>query len=146
MRILLDANILIRLAKPDDKQHETVVRALESLHKNQIERCIVPQCIYEFYVVATRPLENNGLGWEPTKASNTISVFRERFSLIHDSAEVYLVWQDFMTQYQVRGKPSHDARLAAAMIVHKIPQILTFNGGDFARFVSKIDVVDPMSF
>jgi hypothetical protein len=38
----------------------------------------------------------------------------------------------------------HDARLAASMIVHDVPQILTLNVADFARF-SQIRAVHPAS-
>ncbi len=34
----------------------------------------------------------------------------------------------------VRREDAHDARLVAAMLVHKISQILTFNTQDFQRY------------
>ena len=36
----------------------------------------------------------------------------------------------------------HDARLVAAMLVHKLTHILTFNSDDFRRY-SEIIVVNP---
>ena len=47
-----------------------------------------------------------------------------------------------MTQYQVAGKNAHDACLVAAMLLHGIPRLLTFNRRDFQRF-STIEVVSP---
>jgi predicted nucleic acid-binding protein len=41
----------------------------------------------------------------------------------------------------VIGNQVYDARLAAAMIVHRIGRILTFNAGDFARY--GIEVIHP---
>ncbi len=46
--------------------------------------------------------------------------------------------------HSVRGVQVHDARLAAAMRVHGIPYILTFNGSDFERY-SGIGIADPRS-
>jgi hypothetical protein len=37
---------------------------------------------------------------------------------------------------------AHDARLVAAMIVHGVTHLLTFNGADFARY-SGIRITDP---
>jgi hypothetical protein len=43
--------------------------------------------------------------------------------------------------YQVSGKNAHDARLVAAMLVHGIESILTFNTQDFFRY-GEIRVLD----
>jgi predicted nucleic acid-binding protein len=45
-------------------------------------------------------------------------------------------------KYQVVGKNAHDARLVAAMIVHGIERILTFNNTHFQRY-QEIDVISP---
>jgi predicted nucleic acid-binding protein len=45
-------------------------------------------------------------------------------------------------KYQVTGKPAHDARLVAAMHVHGISAILTFDRTGFSRY-DGIEVIDP---
>jgi hypothetical protein len=40
------------------------------------------------------------------------------------------------------GVEVHDARLVAAMLVHAIPNLLTFNLADFKRF-KQVRVVSP---
>jgi predicted nucleic acid-binding protein len=47
-------------------------------------------------------------------------------------------------QYQVSGKQAHDARIVAAMNVHKLTHLLTFNTADFKRY-DGITVVNPSS-
>jgi predicted nucleic acid-binding protein len=47
-----------------------------------------------------------------------------------------------VVQHRVSGKSVHDARLVAAMIVHGIGEILTFNMQDFTRY-TEISVLDP---
>jgi predicted nucleic acid-binding protein len=45
--------------------------------------------------------------------------------------------------YGVKGVNVHDARLVAAMLVHGLTHILTFNISDFARY-SEITAVHPI--
>ena len=45
-------------------------------------------------------------------------------------------------QHKVIGRQAHDARLVAAMKVHNVTHLLTFNPDDFKRF-SEITVVNP---
>lgn len=47
-----------------------------------------------------------------------------------------------MEQHAIIGKSAHDARLAAALLAHGIPAILTFNVRDFARY-GVFSVLDP---
>jgi hypothetical protein len=44
-------------------------------------------------------------------------------------------------RHGVIGAKVHDARLGAAMTVHGVRRLLTFNTGDFARY--GIEVVQP---
>ena len=44
--------------------------------------------------------------------------------------------------HSVSGKQAHDTRIAAAMNVYGISQLLTFNVGDFKRF-QNISIIDP---
>jgi predicted nucleic acid-binding protein len=50
--------------------------------------------------------------------------------------------------HQITGKNAHDARIVAAMSVHGIDRLLTFNKPDFQRYhgirvVSPHDVLGP---
>lgn len=52
-------------------------------------------------------------------------------------------WRRLVVQHNVPGVKVHDARLVAAMNVHNVPRILTFNAGDFLRY--GIEVIEPQS-
>lgn len=104
--------------------------------------CLVPQNIYEFWVVATRPIDKNGLGLSAGDARSTVDELLLRFPLLRDERGVFGHWISLVTLQQVIGKNAHDARLAAAMLRHSITLLLTFNVGDFKRF-SPIQVLDP---
>jgi len=51
-------------------------------------------------------------------------------------------WKDLVIRYAVSGTKAYDARLVAAMKVHRIAEILTFNTTDFTRY-SGISVRSP---
>lgn len=142
--ILLDTNILLRFAKPIDPAH-AVVRAVLHHYLSYGEiLCIVPQNIYEFWAVASRPIANNGLGLSiaecETEVNDIVSIFR----FVPDSAMVYAEWYTLVRNHGCQGKVSHDARLIAAMKAAGIDTILTFNTGDFVRYAG-INVVDPIT-
>ncbi len=59
MNVLLDANVLIRLADPTSKAHTIAATAVSTLRAQGDSLYIVPQSIYEFWAVATRPIANN---------------------------------------------------------------------------------------
>jgi predicted nucleic acid-binding protein len=67
---------------------------------------------------------------------------KSMFTLLPDAPAIYPAWEELVTRYQVLGKPAHDARLVAAMQVHRIASILTFDRTGFSRYAG-IEVVHP---
>ena len=64
------------------------------------------------------------------------------FLLLPDAPAIYPASERLVIQHQVSGKPTHDARLVAAMLVHGVTAILTFDKPGFSRYPG-IDVVHP---
>ena len=60
--------------------------------------------------------------------------FKEMFTILPDTPDIYPVWEDLVTRHRVIGKPAHDARLVAAMKVHGLTAILTFDRAGFSRY------------
>ncbi len=56
------------------------------------------------------------------------------FTLLPDHEDLYMEWKRIVSQYRVSGKPTHDARLVAAMTLHGVRSFLTFNVRDFTRY------------
>jgi predicted nucleic acid-binding protein len=143
MSVLLDTNILTRLAEPTHPQRATALKAVESLESAGRILHIVPQNLYEFWVVATRPATaNGGLGLTVAEARAELESIRGSFVLLHDIPAVLSEWEKLVVAHDCKGKPAHDARLVAAMHVHGIAELLTFNGPDFGRY-SGIAVLEP---
>jgi predicted nucleic acid-binding protein len=144
MKYLVDTNILLRLVQKNSPMHLDTQRAILTLKKQGEFLCIIPQNIIEFWAVATRPLDKNGLGLSINQAEEESEKLKKIFILELDTPQIFTEWESLVIKYQVMGKQVHDARLAAAMVTHNITHLLTFNVEDFKRF-SDIVVVDPRS-
>jgi predicted nucleic acid-binding protein len=103
---------------------------------------VLPQNLIEFWAVATRPAESNGLGLKVDETAAGLDGLKVIFELLPDTLAIYPEWETVVRTHQVKGKGSHDARIAAAMPAHGVTHILTFNGGDFKRFAG-VKSVDP---
>lgn len=142
MRILLDTNILLRSMEPQHAHHQASVDALDELRRRGHDLVIAPQVLYEFWSVATRPIEYNGLGMSPAEAHAELMAIQRLFHLLRDERAVYSIWEQLVVSVGVRGKQAHDARLAAAMQRHSVTHLLTFNATDFGRYTF-VNVLTP---
>lgn len=143
MRILLDTNLLVRTAEPRNPARETALAAIQNLERSGFEPCIVPQVLYEYWVVCTRPSIQNGLGLTTVQASNDLERLQQLFVVLHDEPALFNLWSTIVKSHDVSGKNAHDARLVAAMMLHQVTHLLTFNDADFTRFTS-ITVMTPV--
>lgn len=84
--------------------------------------------------VATRPVENNGLGMPPTYTEKEIASIQRLLRLCPDEPAMFSIWKGLVSSLQVRGKQAHDARLAAAMEQHALTHLHTLNTADFSRY------------
>ena len=142
MSVLLDTNVLTRISEPDHAQYPAASKAIDALLSQGETLHIASQNLYEFWVVATREVANNGLGMRIADAKSRVDDFLKVFRLLPDIPEIFSNWLKLVTDHQCRGKPAHDARIAAAMMTHGIRRILTFNAQDFARFAA-LEVLAP---
>lgn len=140
--MLIDTSTLLRTLQVRHPQYETVARAIETLPTRGHDLHIVPQNLYELWVVATRPLAQNGLGLSVQEAMSELMRLKSMFPLLSDTPAIYPVWENLVIRYQVSGKPAHDARLVAAMQVHGLTSILTFDRTGFSRYAG-VEVVHP---
>jgi len=145
MRILLDTNVLLRSLEPAHAHNRASLDAIDMLRQRGHDLVIVPQVLYEFWSVATRPIERNGLGLNPDDAYAELTSIQRLFRLLRDERAVYTIWEQLVSTADVKGKQAHDARIAAAMQRHSVTHLLTFNTPDFSRYaavcaVTPIDV------
>jgi len=132
---LLDTNILLRAADTSSATYSLANNVITQIVETANECVIIPQVLIEFWVVATRPLDVNGLGWTPAQATNYVNDLLDNFPL----------WFQLVTIYNIKGKRTHDIRLLAVMKASKITHLLTFNPDDFIP-VPNITIVHPQDF
>ena len=89
LRYSLDTNVLIRLARSVEPEHNLVSGAVHGLTQQGIELCYTPQNIGEFWNVGTRPKERNGFGLSILKMAQEIAAIEQKFTLLAENARVY---------------------------------------------------------
>ncbi len=140
--MLLDTNILLRTIQPAHPHHVLATDAAAKLRWLGIVAQVRPQNIVELWAVATRPAAQNGLGLSPERAATEVGKLLYFCKLLPDNPRIHPIWESLVVEHRVSGKPTHDARIVAAMKSHGLTNILTFNGADFTRFPG-ITVVHP---
>jgi predicted nucleic acid-binding protein len=140
--MLVDTSVLLRIIQPGHPLFASADRAIRLLPIRGRELHIVAQNLIEFWTVATRPSGENGLGMTPFEASAELRKIKSIFFLLPETPAIYPAWENLVLQHRVVGKPSHDARLVAAMQVHGLTAILTFDKSGFTRFPG-IEVIHP---
>ena len=141
---LADSNILLRLTKRDHPQYQLMRGAVHALRQTGMTPAYTLQNMTEFWNASTRPKDRNGFGLSVAETERSARIIERGFTFLADTEAVYREWRRIVVQYGVSGVQVHDARLVAAMHVHKIGQILTLNVKDFARFTT-IEALLPES-
>jgi len=144
METLVDTNVLLRLLQPEHPQCAVASMALAALRRQESELCIARQNLVEFWVVATRPIAENGLGMSPLMTAGEVRVLRDLFRVLEGKSGIAEAWEKLVSVHMVSGKQAHDAHLVSVMNVHGVRRILTFNGADFRRYDS-VEVIVPSS-
>lgn len=140
---LVDSNVLIRWVQREAAEFKIVGSAIKHFARSAAVPCYTSQNLGEFWNVLTRPSNRNGYGLSPEQADMRANEIEAKFRLLLDSPAVHKEWRKLLVEYSVSGVQVHDARLVAAMKVHSVKHILTFNTKDFVRFTG-IEAVHPL--
>jgi predicted nucleic acid-binding protein len=142
LRTLVDSNVLIARIAPERVEHQTAIDIVDRLLMSGEELFVTPQNVAEFQRVATTPRRRpGGLGLTGVEARLRRENIKRDFTLLRDQPALYDAWEHLVDQYQVIGLAVFDTRLVAAMQIHRLDRILTFNITDFARY--GVSVLDP---
>jgi len=101
--ILIDTNILLRSKQYSSIHYDIVTNRLIGLISRGEELIVCPQVLYEFYVVATRPIGKNGLGLNPEFALGEVEDILANYTLLGEDKSVFLNWQNLLETYRVSG-------------------------------------------
>jgi predicted nucleic acid-binding protein len=140
--VLVDTNVVLRRLQRTHPQHRKAREAIIRFSKEGNRICVTSQNLVELWAVCTRPVESNGFGLTPAQAERVLTRVESSIFRLPDSDEIYAEWRRLVVTHAVSGKKAHDAHLVAAMTVHRIAHILTFNTDDFTRYAG-IQVLHP---
>jgi predicted nucleic acid-binding protein len=144
MNYVVDTNVLLRAVQRKHPMQRAAYAAMKTLRSHGETLCLTSQNVIEFWAVATRPLAYNGLGLTIEQAARQLIRIKRFFAILPDSPAILAEWERVVAHYQVSGKQAHDARIVAAMKVHAVTHLLTFNTDDFKRYTD-IEAVHPAS-
>lgn len=104
---LVDTNILLRMTRRSDPQHQLVDTALARLASQGTILHYTHQNIAELWNAMTRPLARNGFGLTVVEADREVRVIEAGMSLLPDSEAVYREWRRIVLQHAVLGVQVH---------------------------------------
>jgi predicted nucleic acid-binding protein len=137
--LLIDTNILIEATDTRRRFHAdatTLVQARSGL--------VFPaQVIREYLVVATRPVDANGLGLLLPDALGNIAEFRKSIRLLPEERPVLATFLRLLAAAGCTGARIHDAHLVATAVVHRVRTIVSLNPGDLLGITTGISVLAP---
>ncbi len=107
-RILVDTNVLLRLRQPGHAHRPIALAALQRLRERRCEVCIVPQVVYEYWAVCTRPSsERDGLSLSVADVARDVAELKRLFEFLDNEAGIYQHWEQVVVAAQVKGKLTH---------------------------------------
>ena len=140
--VLLDTNVLLSATAPLRPLHRAALAVLNDWPNQGLILAVSSQTLREYLVVATRPVEVNGLGLSLEDALANVTVFRGRMRLLADGEPVWDRLRALVTAYGCRGKQIHDANVVACALTSGVTKLATANVGDFKRFAAEIELID----
>ena len=138
--LFVDTNVLLTATDESRPHHRDARRLLGESGFSGLHLAASGQVLREYLVVATRPLDANGLGLPVRDATANVSEFLRCIQLYDETEEVAGRLRQLGLTYGLHGKRLHDANIVATMSTHGIRALITENPGDFALF-DEIDLV-----
>lgn len=142
MDYLIDTNVLLRALTLRNPLRPVARQAIKTLLERGRGLCVAPQNLVELWNVCTRPEKYNGLGKTLAATDGYLRLVESFFAILPETPELFTTWRELVVTYQVSGTKVHDARLVAAMTLHHVSRILTFNTQDFGRY-RHIEAINP---
>jgi predicted nucleic acid-binding protein len=138
--VFVDTNVLVYTRAAASHFHAAAVSALADLAAAGVELWTSRQVLREYLASMTRP---GTVTPTPTVAALVADIqgFLSRFRIAEDGPAVTAQLLTMLSQVSCGGKQVHDANIVATMLAHAVPNLLTNNPGDFARFGPYITVV-----
>jgi predicted nucleic acid-binding protein len=139
--VMLDTNVLLAATDEGRQTHRAALEVIGKWPGKGTTLYISGQILREYLAVATRPIEQNGLGMRPADAVSNVRALRDRATLLAENVPVADRLLALMRDVASRGKQVHDANVVATMLAHSVSTVVTANATDFTRYAQFIGVV-----
>ena len=130
--LFVDTNVLLTATDESRPRHMDARHAVESAGERGLHLAVSGQIVREYLVVATRPVDVNGLGLNSTQALQNIEAFRAFLALYAETEAVLEHLCRLIEARGLEGKRIHDANIAATMLAHGLAILVTENPADFS--------------
>jgi predicted nucleic acid-binding protein len=138
--VFLDTNVLLSATTPARQLHQAALTALNRWPNEGVELCTSGQVLREYVLVATRPLESNGLGLTVPDAIANRDMLENRMRFLEETRAVSARLRQIVLSLACTGKQVHDANVVATVLSHGVDRIVTENVDDFRRFEELVDL------
>ncbi|WP_228051810.1 type II toxin-antitoxin system VapC family toxin [Sphaerospermopsis aphanizomenoides] len=101
---LLDTNIILRFANSQSQEYNLIRNTISEILLRGGQCFITSQVIIEFWVVATRPVNVNGLGWTVEQTTQAVQMLISQFDLLAETPDVFSIWLNLVITYNISGK------------------------------------------
>lgn len=129
--VVVDTNVLLAATDRSRAAHRA---ATDFLNHDERQQAVTPQIVREYLVVATRPVDVNGLGLTTADAVSNVRQFLNDMELLLENLNTTTALIDLIGAYPASGKQIHDANILAVAITHRARVIVTDNPRHFSRF------------
>jgi len=140
--LFLDTNVFLAATDRSRDEHSDCTALLSEVDSAGCHLACTPQVLREYLVVATRPVEANGLGLASIDARTNVRKFRNRITVLDESTRVLESLLALVEAHDLKGKRIHDANIVAAMTAHRLHVLVTSNSDDF-RHISESTILGP---
>jgi len=139
----VDINVLVYAAYQDSPHHGASRALIEEAQRGELQRCLAPQVLMEFYAVVTNP-RRVSQPRPPQEAVGAMNAEVESpgFLLFPVPADLIAQGIGLIQRSPVAGAAVYARQLAATMLGHGVRRIYTSNTWDFQQ-IPEIEALTP---
>lgn len=130
-KVLVDTNVLLEATDEGRRFHVQAQSLFRNAFDDGVDLFIGTQVLREYLVVATRPIENNGLGMTTDFALDNVRRFQARVSLIAETLQAGDLFVEWAGKYRISGKRLHDLQILATASAAGMHALITANEKDY---------------
>jgi toxin-antitoxin system PIN domain toxin len=140
---LVDTNVLVESVMASAPHHQAAAALLERAQSGDVDLCVLPQVLAEFYAVVTDSRRVSA-ALSVERAIDDITTFLAvpGMTELPMPADVVPTWIDLARRHNVTRGDVFDVVLVASMLGNGVRRVYTYNRADFDRF-TEIEVLEP---